>query len=136
MAKQNNQQQQSNSCSLHDCEIRPVTKADKWCERKMPKGEESSEAPFDYIVTIPYCPNQNTILKDIDGYIVRSKKHCGKLLLQIIKKDCAPQYGVKSAARHEPNARKGRRRNKKKLYRILSIKNLDKSEGRWGKAIY
>lgn len=101
----------------------------------MPKGEESSEAPFGYIVTIPHCPNQNTILDDIDGYIVRSKKHCGKLLLQIIKKDWAPQYGVKSAARREPNARKEKRRNKKKLYRILSIKNLDKSEGRWGKAI-
>lgn len=136
MAKRNKKQQQSNRYSLLECEVRPVTKSDKWCDIKIPKGKEIiGDAPFGYIVTIPYCPNQNTFLDNIDGYIVRSKKHCGNLLLQVIKKDSAPQYGVKSSAKLEPNVSSRKRKNKKRLYRILSIKNLSKSEGDWGKKI-
>ena len=132
MAKRNKkQQQQSNRCSSTDCEIRPVTKSDKWCQRRVPRnGQLVGEAPFGYIVTIPYLPNQNTFLDDINGRIVRSKKHCGKLLLQVImKSEDNPQYGVGSFARHEPNVSVyKRRRNKKKLYRILNIRNLDKGD--------
>lgn len=132
MAKQNKKQQQSNRYSLLECEIRPVTKADKWCQRKMPKGQVPvGDAPFGYVVTIPYCPNQNTFLDNIDGHIVRSKKHCGNLLLQVIKKDFAPKYGVKSFSRQEHNVSSRKRKNKKKLYRILNIRNLRKSEGEW-----
>ena len=132
MAKRNKkQQQQSNRCSSTDCEIRPVTKSDKWCQRRVPRnGQLVGEAPFGYIVTIPYLPKQNTWLDGINGRIVRSKKHCGKLLLQVImKREDNPQYGVGSFARHEPNVSVyKRRRNKKKLYRILNIRNLDKGD--------
>ena len=116
MAKRNKkQQQQSNRYSATDCEIRPVTKSDKWCQRRVPR---------------PYLPKQNTWLDGINGRIVRSKKHCGKLLLQVImKSEDNPQYGVGSFARHEPNVSVyKRRRNKKKLYRILNIRNLDKGD--------
>lgn len=130
MAKRNKTQQQSNRYSLLECEIRPVTKADKWCKRKMPKGQvPTGNVPFGYVVTIPYCPNQNTFLDNVDGYIVRSKKHCGNLLLQVIKKDFAPKYGVKSFSRQEPYVSSRKRKNKKKLYRVLNIRNLRKSEG-------
>lgn len=135
MAKRNKkQQQQSNRFSLLDCEIRPVTRSDKWCQRKMPKGQiPGGDAPWGYVIIIPYCPNQNTFLDNVDGYIIRSKKHCGNLLLQVIKKSSAPEYGVKSTAMREPNVSKRKRKNKQKLYRNLSIKNLNKSEGKWGK---
>lgn len=136
MAKRRKKQQQSNRYSLLDCEIRPVTKYDKWFQRKMPKGQiPAGDAPWGYVVTISYSPNQNTFLDNVDGYIVRTKKHCGNLLLQVIKKDYSPEYGVKSTARREPNVSKRKRKNKKKLYRNLSIKNLNKSEGKWGKEI-
>ena len=79
--KLKNYLQQSNGFSLLDCEIRPVTKFDKWCQRKMPKGQiPVGDAPWGYVVTIPYCPNENTFLDNVDGYIVRTKKHCGNLL--------------------------------------------------------
>lgn len=131
MAKRSKKQQQSNRCSSTDCEIRPVTKSDKWCQRKVPRnGQLIGEAPFGYIVTIPYLPKQNIWLEGINGHIVRSKKHCGKLLLQVImKSEYNPQYGVGSFARHEPNVSVyKKRRNKKKLYRILNIRNLDKGD--------
>ena len=125
------QQQQSNRYSTTDCEIRPVTKNDKWCQRRVPRnGELVGDAPFGYIVTIPYLPNQNTFLEGIDGRIVRSKKHCGKLLLQVImKNDDNPQYGIGSFTRHEPNrSAKNRKKSKTKIYRIWNIRNLDKRE--------
>lgn len=127
-----NKQLQSDRCSLLDCEIRPVKKTDKWCQRKLFKGQVPvGDAPWGYIVTIPYCPGQNTFLDNVDGYIVRSKKHCGNLLLQVVKKEYVPKYGVKSFARQEPNVSKRKRKNKKKLYRILNIRNFRKSEGKW-----
>ena len=127
-----NKQLQSDRCSLLDCEIRPVKKTDKWCQRKLFKGQVPvGDAPWGYIVTIPYCPKQNTFLDNVDGYIVRSKKHCGNLLLQVVKKEYAPKYGVKSFIRQEPNVSKRKRKNKKKLYRILNIRNLRKSEVEW-----
>lgn len=131
MSKQN-KQLQPNRYSLLDCEIRPVKKADKWCQKKLLKGQiPVGDAPWGYVVTIPYLPNKNMFLDNVDGYIIRSKKHCGNLLLQVIKKDFAPKYGVKSFTKQEPNASKRKRRNKKKLYRILNIKNFGESEGEW-----
>lgn len=131
MARRSKKQQQSSRKSLIDCEIRPVVKSDKWCRRKNPKGQiPDGDVPWGYVVTIPYCPKRNTLLDNVDGYIVRTKMHCGKLLLQVIKKDYAPEYGVKSTARAEPNANK---RKRKKLCRIVGIKNLNKSKGKWGK---
>lgn len=131
MAKRNNkknQNQQSGRCSLHDCEIRPVTKKDKWCIKRVPRGGIlEGEAPFGYIITIPYLPKDNTFLKDINGYIVRSRKFRRTLLLQvIIKKEEIPEYGIKSFARNEPNAKE-----KRKLHRIFNVRNLNKYDGRW-----
>lgn len=129
MSKRNKkQQQQSNRCSMNTFEVRPVTKSDKWCQIKIPRnGELIGDAPFGYIVTIPYLPNQKTFLENVDGYIVRTKKHCGMLLLQVImKKGWTPAYGINSFTRHEPNASCNKRKNKKKLYRILNIRNLGK----------
>lgn len=131
MAKRK-KQLQSARYTLLDCEIRPVRKTDKWCQRKLIKGQlPTGEAPWGYVVTIPYLPHLNTFLDDVDGYIVRSKKHCGKLLLQVVKKDYAPQYGIKSFSRQEEYVCKKKRANKKKLYRILNIRNLCNSKGNW-----
>lgn len=129
MSKQSKkQQQQSRRYSFVEC--RPVTESDKWCERRVPRnGELVGKAPFGYIVTIPFLPNQNTFLQDIDGRIIRSKKHCGKLLLQVIIKDDYPQYGIGTFTRHEPNrSAKSRKKKKAKLYRIWNIRNLNKCE--------
>lgn len=132
MYNRNSQQQQSNRYSLLDCEIRPVARTDKWCKRKLLNGQvPTGDAPFGYVVTIPYCPNKNTFLDNIDGYIVRSKKHCGNLLLQVIPKRFSPKYGIKSFTRYEPHASSRKRKKKKKLYRVLNIRNLNKSEGKW-----
>ena len=114
---------------------RKVKKKEKWEIGTVPispKGQVPvGDAPWGYIVTISYCPGQNTFLDNIDGYIVRSKKHCGNLLLQVVKKEYATKYGVKSFARQEPNVSKRKRKNKKKLYRILNIRNFCKSESKW-----
>ena len=126
-----NKRLQSDRCSLLDCEKRPVKKNDKWCQRKLFKGQiPVGDATWGYIVTIPYCPGRNTFLDNVDGYIVRSKKHCGNLLLQVVKKEDAPQYGVKSFTRQEPNVSKRKRKNKKKVYRILNIRNFG-NKGKW-----
>lgn len=114
MTKRNKKQQQSDRCSLLECEVRPVTKSDKWCERRKPKNQEVvGDAPFGYIIAIPYCPKQNVFLDNVDGYIIRSKKHCGQLLLQVVKKGKGPQYGVKSSGRKEPNTSKKEKKQKK-----------------------
>lgn len=127
-----NKQLQSDRYSLLDCEIRPVKKTDKWCQRKCPNGQiPVGDAPWGYVVTIPYLPKQNIFLDNVDGYIIRCKKHCGNLLLQVVKKDYAPNYGVKSYTRLELNVSRRKRRNKKKLYRILNIRNFRKSESKW-----
>ena len=125
-------QSQMDRFSLSDFEMRPVQKTDKWCQKKLINGHiPVGDTPWGYIVTIPFVPNKNTFLDNVDGYIVRSKKHCGQLLLQVIMKEQSPKYGVKSFSRQEPNANKRKRKNKKKLYRILNIRNFHKSEGKW-----
>lgn len=131
MAKRNKEKQQSYRYSLLDCERRPVTKADKWCQiKEMSNGQKPiDDAPWGYVVTIPYCPNKNTFLDDVDGYIIRCKKHCGKLLLQVIPKRFAPKYGVKSATSNV----KGKT-NKMRLNRIFHIKKVGWS-GEWGQPI-
>ena len=132
MSKRKKKQLQSVRSSLLDYEIRPVTKSDKWCQRKLGLGKEPvGDAPFGYIITIPYLPSENMILDKVDGYIVRTKKHCGNLLLQVVKKASEPQYGVKSFASNDPNHSSRKRKNKKKFYRILHIRNFSKSQGKW-----
>ena len=138
MAEQEERWQQSNRYSLLESEIRPVTESDIWCRRKMPKGRiPAGDDPWGYVITIPYCPNQNTFLDYVDGYIIiRTKKDGDNFLLQVIEKKSAPNYGIKAygieaATKLEPNASSKKRKNKN----ILSIKNLTKSAGNWGKAI-
>ena len=107
-----NQQLQSDRYSLLDCERRPVNENDKWCY-------QSDIFPWGEVVTIPFVPAQNMVLKDVGGHIIRSKKHRGNLLLQVVKTDLAPKYGVKSFRRLDSVAS------------ILNIRNFDKSEGKW-----
>ena len=130
-----NKQLKFNRFNLIDYEKRPVTPKDKWCQRKkLFRGQApTGDAPWGYIVTIPCCPNQNMFLDNVDGYIVRCKKHSGKLLVQVIKKEYTleyPEYGVKSFARQEKNNVKKKRKNKK-FSRIINIRNFNKSEGKW-----
>jgi len=132
--KEGNVQQSVNQYSLKECERRPVERTDKWCKIMSMSNDHMSDtpAPYGYVVTIPFIPNQNTILKDVGGIIVRSKKRCGNFLLQVVPKISSwahPSYGIVSFTRHEPNAGKGKRKNKKRLYRILSIRNLHKRHG-------
>ena len=72
---------QANRCSLLDCKVRIAEKTDKWCQRKTFNGQVPvGDAPWGYIVTIPYCPGKNTYLDNVDGHIVRTKKKCGKII--------------------------------------------------------
>ena len=122
-----NEQLQADRYSLLDCEIRPVKETDKWCRHGLSPVED--DAPWGYVVTIPYVPNLSMILENVDGHIIRVKKHCGKLLLQVVKKNFAPKYGIKSYEGYEANV--GKKRRKKKNNRILNIRNFRKSEGKW-----
>ncbi len=96
----------------------------------MPRGRvPAGEAPWGYVVTVPFCPNQRKILEDVNGYIIRTKKKCGNLLLQVVVGHWAPSYGIKAE-----------QKNKKKKNPIMSIVNLEKSDGEsddmyWGKPI-
>lgn len=122
---------QSNRYSLLDCEEIPVEETDKWCLQKFFKGQVPvGDAPWGYIVTIPYCPRNNTFLDNVDGYIVRIKKHCGNLLLQVVKKEYAPKYGLKSFARQEPNVSKKKR---KKRFTVFSTSGISISRKVSGK---
>ena len=129
-------EQQSTKYSLQDCERRPVTKSDKWCRIKsrLRVDMENHPAPHGYVVTIPFIPNQNTMFDGVGGRIIRSKKRFGNLLLQVIPKEYysyKDEYGLGSFTRHEPKVSKKRRR-KKKLYRIINIRNVNKRKGHRG----
>lgn len=107
-------------------EMRPVTKKDRWCKIRIPPNKELvGNAPFGYIVTIPYIPNKNIQLGNIvEGTIVRTKKHCGKFLLQVIPNTVSAvyfKYEVDSYTRNESFVNK-RKRRKGKLYRIINVK--------------
>lgn len=137
MGKQTKRQQKKSKGCTQEYEMRKVRDTDKWCKRRIPKdGIPVGEAPFGYVITLPSCPNENTVLDSLKGYtVIRSKKRCKQLMLQVVKKESAPEYGIKSGARLEPKKGKGKRRNKKKLNRIISVKNLNKLQGDWGKKI-
>ncbi len=128
MAKRK-KQLKSDGVSALGFETRPVEKTDKWCRKPLDANGQIpfGEAPWGYVVTIPYVPNQNMLLGKIDGYIVRCKKHCGSLLLQVVPKSYAPKYGVASFTRLEKRSRK----RKNKRCRILNIRNFHKSQDKW-----
>lgn len=136
MGRRKKKKQQKSKGCIAEYEMRKVEDRDKWCKRRLPKDDmPQCEAPFGYVITVPSCPSENTVLDNVKGYvIIRSKKHLGKVMLQVVKKEKAPQYGIKSGARQEKKGKK-KRRNKKKLNRIISVKNLRKSDGNWGKKI-
>ena len=124
MAKKNkSQQRKSNKPSVAEPQLSPVTEEDKWCLIKKPYdgGTINSEAPYGYVMTIPYIPSMYQNLGNVDGYVVRTKKHCGNFLLQIIPKETAREYGINSYATPTPS-----RRNKKKHSRIVHMLNSEK----------
>lgn len=131
MAKRNKQMQ---SCNLSEFARRPVNQKDRWCKKVLQNGHiPEGYAPWGYVITVPFLPNCNTFLQDVNGYIVRTKKHCGCLLLQVVMKPASPQqYGVKSFSRLEPASKtKRKNKNKKKRYRVIHIRNLGKTDGKW-----
>ncbi len=117
--KQN--KQQSNKQNSLDYFKRPVTKLDKWCKMLQPKAELlNSEAPYGYIIAIP-IQKQDMLLKDIRGYIVRSKRKGKILFLQVITREFIReqrQYGATF---------KQREISKKRQRYIINIRNLNKS---------
>ncbi|MBO5478427.1 MAG: hypothetical protein J6A04_01735 [Clostridia bacterium] len=126
MAKRNKSQQRSNRYSIQDYDIRPVTQKDTWCLTRTKNGEiPPGKFPFGYIVTIPYIPSQTLPLEDVDGYIVRTKKHCGTFMLQIIGKEIARHYNINSFS-VQPSRMGNKKHSKNKLCRVLNIRNLDK----------
>jgi hypothetical protein len=117
---------------LLDCKTRPVKKSDKWCQRKLVNGKVPvGNAPWGYIVAIPNCPEKYKLLENVDGYIVRSKKHCGDFLLQVIKKEDSPQYAINSFIRQEKCVSKKKRKAKKRFRHILNINNFRKIGVEW-----
>ena len=75
---------------------RPVTEKDSWCVRSAQK-KEGEEAPWGYVVTKP-IPKRELDLKDIRGFVVRTKKRGKFLLIQIIPSPEAPKYCITSDA--------------------------------------
>ena len=94
------QKQRPISYLNQDFKIRPVKSSDKWCRFK-PIIDETydHDAPYGYIITIPFIPHKKLPLEDMNGYIIRTKKHCGSFLLQVVKKDLlwsSPDYFINS----------------------------------------
>lgn len=119
---------------LSQFERRPVKESDKWCVHDGFKTGHvrPGSAPWGYIVTIPYLPNKDSMLSGIDGCIVRTKKHCGNLLLQILPSENSPAvYGVQSFGRNEPRLGKAKKRQRKQLFRVFHPRNLAKNGLRW-----
>ena len=131
MARRNsNTQQFQRLLTEKDFEsIRPATVRDKWCRIRecVPDGK----APYGYVVTIP-APNNNVKIVPNFGvenyHIIRCKKHCNKLLLQIVPSTRymypRADYGVASGTRDVLKKKKGKRQ--KKTRRILNVRNLNK----------
>lgn len=126
MAKKNkSQQRQSNKPSVTEPQLRPATEKDKWCLIKKPFNGAvcNTKAPYGYVMTIPYIPSQLQDLGNVDGFVVRTKKHCGCFLLQIIPKETAREYCINSYAIPKPS-----RRNKKRHSRIVHMLNSEKGK--------
>ena len=123
MAKRNKSQQRSTKYSAKEREVRPVTESNTWCLFKKPRDGIvlNPKAPYGYVVTIPYIPNQLKKIGNVNGYIVRTKKHCGSFLMQVISRETAREYGIQSYSIPMPS-----RRNKKKHSRIMHMLNLEK----------
>ncbi len=137
MTKRNNPKSKSSKqylpkYSFTESEMRPVTEKDKWCLRRdFPPNVPIPHPKWGYVLTIPFIPNQlQTCLEGVDGYIIRSKLHCRKLLLQVIPKRYAPAYGITSVPVQHPKI-KGKKFNKKNLARILNVRNLRKCNSNW-----
>ena len=112
-------QLKSDGSLLFEYKWRPVTSKDEWCKRKS-RGQVFGDAPWGYVVTIPYIPNENKELGSFGGYIVRCKKREGKLLLQVVKKGRGPKYWIRSfTTKKEANV--SPKASKTKQYRIINI---------------
>ena len=108
-------------------EIWPVTKQDKWCMFR--KDKDTPEAPYGYVLQIPLV-EKNTVLKGLQGRIIRSKKKGSTLLLQVINREDLkerPEYGISSECARETLKRKRGRKKKNHNKKILNIRNLSKN---------
>ena len=84
MSKKAKKKAKNQSERTDSIEIRPVTKADRWCRFKSRLTQEQlqSEAPYGYVVTIPKYRNGMGL--DVDGIIIKDKVFKGQLYLQVI----------------------------------------------------
>ncbi len=79
--------------------FRTVVETDTWCNFK--KRNESSKAPYGYVVEVSKKKEFNNLPKDLpNGYIVRSKLIKGIFYVQFIPKECfygpEPLYTIHS----------------------------------------
>lgn len=93
-----NEQMTSGKSSWTSYKQRPATKSDKWCRQTMPQWYQDKDEDGDdigFIVTVPCQVNGSVHLGDIGGFIVRSKKISGLLLLQVVpSKEKKPEYTI------------------------------------------
>ncbi|MFR2535002.1 MAG: hypothetical protein ACLS95_07260 [Clostridia bacterium] len=94
-----------------DFEVRLVDKSDTWCYFKSYLNSDYDfNAPYGYIVDIPYIPKNTLSLADfIPGIIIRTKKQKGHFLLQVVKLGNSDlSYGICSYMRSISHHRKRR----------------------------
>lgn len=90
-----NEQLKSGEDSWTNYKQRPATKSDKWCRQTMPKWyQDENEDDIGFIVTVPCKVNGTVNLGRIDGFIVRSKKIGGLLLLQVVPSEKILRYTI------------------------------------------
>lgn len=92
-----NEQMTSGKSSWTDHKRRPATKSDKWCRQTMPQWYQDMDEDggnIGFIVAVP-CIIEGTVdLGQIGGFIVRSKKIGGQLLLQVVSNKKQPKYTI------------------------------------------
>ncbi len=120
------QKKAQNQFKRTDFEVRPVTKADKWCRFRLRLKEEDLqiEAPYGYIVVIPNYYNGMEL--NVDGIIIKNRLFKGQLYLQIITKRSRNYSTIVKTIPGVKRKNKKRKQSKKVTLRYMNIRNLDK----------
>ena len=126
MSKKAKKKAKNQSERTDSIEIRPVTKADRWCRFKSRLTQEQlqSEAPYGYVVTIPKYRNGMGL--DVDGIIIKDKVFKGQLYLQVIMRKSRNYMTAVKTVPGVKRKNKKRKKSKKATFRYMNIVNLDK----------
>ena len=126
MSKKAKKKAKNQSKRTDSIEIRPVTKADRWCRFKSRLTQEQlqSEAPYGYVVTIPKYRNGMGL--DVDGIIIKDKVFKGQLYLQVIMRKSRNYMTAVKTVPGVKRKNKKRKKSKKATFRYMNIVNLDK----------